>query len=214
MSQISSPQIPIDTWITATWDDYLNAIADFPSEKGKSYFYNHQMRLEMSPLGNDHAQDHSIISHAVHLFAGIKNIDLNGKDNCTYRKAGIREAQPDASFYIGDTANTIPWGTGIVDLNQYPPPNLVIEVANTSLADDTGNKRLLYEEMGVNEYWIVDVKKVEILAFLIANQGSRRIRQSQVLPGLEIALLETALQRTRQTNHGKVSAWLLTQFQK
>ena len=214
MSHISSPQIPIDTWIPATWDDYLDAIADFPSETGKSYFYNHQMRLEMSPLGNDHAQDHSIISHAVHLFAGIKNIDLNGKDNCTYRKAGIREAQPDASFYIGERANTIPWGTGIVDLDQYPPPNLVIEVANTSLADDTGNKRLLYEEMGVNEYWIVDVKKVEILAFLIANQGSRRIRQSQVLPGLEIALLETALQRTRQTNHGKVSAWLLTQFQK
>ncbi len=210
---MQSIQISTDIWITANWDDYLDAIAQF-NEKGKSYFYNHQMRLEMSPVGNDHAQDHSIITYAVHLFAGVNNIDLNGNDNCTYRKTGIREAQPDASFYIGETANIVPWGTGIVDLNQYPPPHLVIEIANTSLADDTGNKRLLYEDMGVSEYWIVDVQKAEILAFEIANQGSQRIRQSQVLPGLEMALLEAVLQRSRQSNHGKVSAWLLAQLQK
>jgi len=210
---MQSIQISTDIWITANWDDYLDAIAQF-NEKGKSYFYNHQMRLEMSPVGNDHAQDHSIITYAVHLFAGVNNIDLNGNDNCTYRKTGIREAQPDVSFYIGETANIVPWGTGIVDLNQYPPPHLVIEIANTSLADDTGNKRLLYEDMGVSEYWIVDVQKAEILAFEIANQGSQRIRQSQVLPGLEMALLEAVLQRSRQSNHGKVSAWLLAQLQK
>jgi hypothetical protein len=34
-----------------------------------------------------------------------------------------------------------------------------------------------------------------------------------MLPGLEIALLEEAFQRSRQMNHGKVSACLLTQFQ-
>lgn len=213
MNKTLNTQVTLDTWITATWENYLDAIAHFPPETGKSYFYNQQMRLEMSPLGNDHAQDHSIITYAIHLFAGIKNIDLNGKDNCSYRKTGIREAQPDASFYIGETADIIPWGTGIIDLNQYPPPNLVIEVANTSLADDMGNKRLLYEEMGVNEYWIVDVQKAAILAFAVENQGSRRIERSQVLPNLEIALLETVLQRSRQSNHGKVSAWLLTQLQ-
>lgn len=47
----------------------------------------------------------------------------------------------------------------------------------------------------------------------MANGGSRRITQSQVLLGLEIALLEEALRRTRQMNHGRVSAWLLSQFQ-
>ncbi|MEC4853112.1 MAG: Uma2 family endonuclease [Jaaginema sp. PMC 1079.18] len=198
--------------MTATWDDYLKAIALFP-EQGKSYFYNHQMRLEMPPVGNDHAGDHSIIIYAVHLFAGINNIDLNGKDNFSYRKVGMQEAQPDASFYIGERANIVPWGTGIVDLDRYPPPDLVIEIANTSLADDMGNKRLLYEDMKVSEYWIVDVQKVEILAFAIANQGSRRIRQFEVLPSLDIATLETALQRSRQSNHGKVSPWLLAQFQ-
>lgn len=53
---------------------------------------------------------------------------------------------------------------------------------------------------------------VEVLAFAVENRGSRRIRQSQVLSGLETSLLEQAFQRTPLMNHGKVSAWLLTQF--
>jgi Uma2 family endonuclease len=213
MSRLTSTQLPMDTWITASWNDYLQVLDNPAYEKAKSYYDNGQMRIEMSPIGNDHSRDHSIIIYAIHLFAGIQGIDLNGHDNCTYRKTGIREVQPDVSFYVGETAETVPWGTGIVDLDQYPPPNLVIEVANTSLPDDKGNKRLLYEDLGVEEYWIIDVPNVEILAFAMENQGSRRIRHSQVLVGLDFSLLQQAFQKTRQMNHGKVSAWLLQKFQ-
>jgi len=138
---------------------------------------------------------------------------LNAKDNCSYRKPGVREAQPDASFYIGKTAKTIPWGTGIVDLDKYPPPTLVIEVAKTSLFDDQGNKRSLYEALGVEEYWIIDVEQGKILAFAMETGGSFRISESQVLLGLDISLLDTALQRTRQISHSEVGAWLIRQFQ-
>ena len=210
---ILQTHLPTDTWVKATWDEYIRAIEDPMYEKAKCYYYNGKLRIEMPPVGNDHASDHSIVIHAVHLFAGIKNLDLNGKDNCTYRRTGCEEAQPDASFYIGENAEAIPWGTTIVELNNYPPPTLVIEVANTSLSDDKGEKRLLYEELGVSEYWIIDVKNVRVIAFAVDNGGSRRITQSQVLPGLAISLLEEAFQRTRQMNHGKVSAWLLSQFQ-
>jgi len=33
-----------------------------------------------------------------------------------------------------------------IDLDIYSPPDLVIEVANISLPDDKGEKRLLYED--------------------------------------------------------------------
>ncbi len=116
----------------------------------------------MPPLENDHASDHIVIIAEVALFAATKNIDLNGKDNSTYCKSGYQATQPDVSYYIGENADIIPWGTSIIDLNIYPPPTLVIEVANTSLADDQGEKRLLYEAMNVSEYWIIDVQNVEI----------------------------------------------------
>ncbi|WP_228014816.1 Uma2 family endonuclease [Fortiea sp. LEGE XX443] len=135
------------------------------------------------------------------------------KDNCIYRKTGFKEAQPDVSYYIGENAEVIPWGTSIISLDNYPAPNLVIEVANTSLADDKGEKRLLYEELGVDEYWIIDVQNIQVIAFAMENGGSRKITQSQVLPGLAISLLEEAFRRTRQMNQSQVIAWLLSQFQ-
>lgn len=212
MSQLQA-KVATDTWVNATWEEYIKAISDPAYEKAKGYYFNGRMRLEMSPLGLPHSRDHLIIIYAVCLFAGLKQIDFNGHDNCSYRKAGYDEAQPDASYYLGSNAETVSWDATIIDLDIYPPPDLVIEVAYSSLADDKGEKRLLYEALGVREYWIIDVQNVQIIAFEIQNLGSRRIDCSQVLPGLEITLLEEALRLSRQMNHGKVSAWLLSQLQ-
>jgi len=206
-------KIQTDTWTPITWDEYVQIIEDSAYEKASSYYNNGKARIEMTPLGNDHASDHSIITYAIHLYASLKNIALNGKDNCTYRKQGYKEAQPDISFYTGESADLIPWGTRIINLDDFLPPNLVIEIADTSLSDDKGEKRILYEELNVQEYWIVDVQNVQIIAFAVENGGSRKIRESQVLPELKIAVLEEALRRTRQSNHSKVGAWLLEQFQ-
>ncbi|MBD1935723.1 Uma2 family endonuclease [Microcoleus sp. FACHB-68] len=202
-----------DTWVNATWDEYLLALSDPAYEKARGYYYNGRMRLERSPVGNPHSRDHFIVIAAIALFASIRGIDLDGHDNCTYRKAGSEEAQPDVSFYLGDNAEIVPWEATIIDLDTYPTPDLVIEVAYSSLADDKGEKRLLYESLGVREYWIIDVQNVQVIAFEIQNRGSRRIEQSLVLAGLEIAVLEEAFRLSRQMNHGKVSAWLLSQFQ-
>ena len=90
----------------------------------------------------------------------------------------------------------------------------MIEVANTSLSDDKGEKRILYEALGVSEYWILDVKNVQVIAFAVADGGSKRISKHQVLPGLTISLLNQAFRRTRQMNQRLVGAWLMEQFQK
>ncbi|MDY7024553.1 MAG: Uma2 family endonuclease [Cyanobacteriota bacterium] len=202
-----------DTWIDATWEEYLETIENSAYEQAKGYYFNGRMRLEMSPVGNPHSRDHAIVIGFLYLYAGLRGLDFDSHDNCTYRKQGYGEAQPDVSLYLGSQAEIVPWEAKIIDLNTYPAPDLVIEVSYSSLPDDKGEKRLLYEAFGVGEYWIIDVKATRILAFKIENRGSYKIEQSQVLAGLEIALLEEALRRSRQMNHGKVSAWLLSQFQ-
>ena len=210
---ITSKQLTADTWVSATWDEYLENIEHPDCEKAKGYYHNGKYRIEMTPIGNDHAKDHSNVHTATSLFAIAKNIAIDIRDNCSYRKAGIKEFQPDLSYYVGDNANAIPWGVGVVNLDEYPAPDLVVEVSNTSLSDDLGEKRLLYEDLQIAEYWVVDVQNVRVIAFAIQDGGSRRISESQVLKGLKIEVLTEALQRSRNSNHMEVGTWLMQQFQ-
>ncbi|MEH1844502.1 MAG: Uma2 family endonuclease [Nostoc sp.] len=212
MSELQT-QLPADTWIYTSWEEYEQIVANLLNEKAKSYYYKGHMRLEMPPVSFDHGQDHVVIIFAVTLFAALKGIQARGLDTTSFRKTGVQDCQPDVAYYLRERTQAIPTGTGIVKLDRYPAPDLVIEIAKTSLLDDLGTKRSLYEELGIAEYWVVDVQNVQIIAYAIADQGSKRIQESQVLPGLAIAILEEALRRSRQMSQSEVGTWLLRQFQ-
>lgn len=212
MSDLQS-QLRTDTWLETSWDEYVQVFDASLAQQVKGYYYKGHMRIERSPVSFDHGKDHVVIIFAVNLFAALKGIPTTGLDTTTFRKTGLQECQPDVAYYIGNQAQAVPSGTGIVNLNQYPAPDLVIEIARSSLLDDLGTKRALYEELGVSEYWVVDVQNTQILAYTIADQGSKRIQESQVFPELAIATLESALQRSRETDQSQVGAWLLQQFQ-
>ena len=208
----------LNTWVKFSWEQFIQVADDPKYQKYKFYYFNGEARVEPMSTGSDHSDDHALIVIAIGLFVAVNGLDIRSKDNCSYRKVGIREFQPDISYYVGDRAQLIPWGTGVVDLDIYPAPDLAIEIANSSWADDVGKKRLMYEDLGVKEYWVINVKSAEILAFAIADsesaRGSYRITRSQIITGLEIALLEESLRLSRENNHGQVTSWILTQLQK
>ena len=207
----------LNTWVKASWEEFIQ-VADNPKyQKYKFYYFNGEVRVEPMSTGSDHSADHALIVMAIGSFIAVNGLAVNSKDNCSYRKVGSKEVQPDISYYVGDRAQLIPWGTGIVDLDVYLAPDLAIEIVKSSWADDIGKKRLMYEDLGVKEYWVIDVKNVEILAFAITDfegtKGSYRITRSQIITGLEIALLKEALHLSRENDHGYVTSWLLTKLQ-
>ncbi len=212
MTRLQTPVLT-DTWLVMPWNEYTQVIENPAYDKAKGYYYQGHMRLEMLPVGFDHAKDHSVLAFAINLFTSFKNIPLTLVDSCSYRKVGLRECQPDLSCYLGQKASVIPSGTNIVDLDRYPAPDLVIEISKTTLLDDLGTKRSLYEALGVLEYWVVDVENVQIMAYSMNLDGSQRIDQSQVLPDLKISTLDEALRQSRQTDQSAVGSWLRTQFQ-
>jgi Uma2 family endonuclease len=206
-------QVPLETWLPAPWEEFVKIADDPASAKLKGYYYNGRMRFEPMSTGSDHSNDHALMMFAISFFAASQRIPMTAKDGCSYRKTGFNEFQPDASYYIGERADAIPWGTRVIDLDVYPLPNLAIEISDTSLADDLGAKRLQYEELGIPEYWIVNVQTLQIIAFAVAiDQSIRHIRESQVLPGLKLEILEQALRRSRQENQSATTAWLMEQF--
>lgn len=208
---MSEPQTKLltDTWVDCPWDEFIQVIEDPAYEKAKCYYHNGQLRVEMSPVGPNHSLDNGLIVILVNLFGIAKGIPLKLLINCSYRKPGVREAQPDASYYIG-RVQLAPTGSSVVNLDNNSPPDLAIEIADTSLADDLGQKRILYEDLAVTEYWVVDVLKARITAFkIIPDGGSQRISESNVLPGLAITLLEEGLRRSREMDNTSVRAWFL-----
>ncbi|AFY60811.1 Uma2 family endonuclease [Synechococcus sp. PCC 6312] len=214
LSPTAKPTQPMsDTWLPVAWDEYQALVTDPANDKTKCYYYRGHMRLEMPPVSHDHAESDGTITLAVNLFGIAQGIRFKVLGNCSYRKSGVAECQPDVSFYLGDKTQAVPFGTGVIDLETYPAPDLVIEVAKSSLFDDLSVKRFLYESLGVKEYWVVDVEKIEITAYVMTDGGSNRIQGSQVLPGLAFTVLEEALRRSRETDQSQVGAWLLSQFQ-
>ena len=205
-------QILIDTWVQGTWDEYL-VLSQDPQYKGfKCYYDQGYLRIEMAALGSAHGQDNTIISTAIVLYASLHQIRLKGLTNTSLQKTGVQETQPDLTFYIGQTFSFPPRTNAPINLEEVGVPNLVVEIGASSFADDLGRKRLLYEQLQVQEYWVVNVETSEILAFAVADGGSRRISESQVLAGLEIGVVEEALKRSQTEDDGAITRWLISSW--
>ncbi|MDB9312254.1 Uma2 family endonuclease [Spirulina sp. CS-785/01] len=64
--------------------------------------------------------------------------------------------------------------------NTHPLPTdvyLVIELANTSLAKDTQEKRQIYAEAGILDYWVVNLQQRIVLVYRHPNQGTYQTEQ-------------------------------------
>jgi Uma2 family endonuclease len=211
-SSTSWPNLATDTWVKASWEEFLALVNDSIYANGRFYYHQGYLRIEMSPIGSRHGHQNSIISNVVTLFATLKNIRIVEFTNTSFRKAGLDEFQPDLAFYLGSGLRVPPESNSPVDLNEYDPPTLVVEIGASSVSDDLGWKRLLYERAGVQEYWVNNANARRVIAFAIADGRSGEVQESQVLPGLNIALLEEALQRSQTEDDGEINRWLIQVF--
>ncbi len=199
-------------WIATTWENFLEISETVSNDKAKFYYFQGSYYKEIG-VGANHAFVNTVVIILVSLFCMKRNILTKGYTNCSYRKVGVRECQPDISYYVGDRTENAPQSGAIVDLDVSLPPNLVIEIADSSLGYDLGVKRMLYEEVRVGEYWVIDVQSMKITAFQILDGlGSKRITESYILSGLRLGLLEEALQRSSEMDNSQVGAWFMEQI--
>jgi Uma2 family endonuclease len=216
LADTRSQPLITDQWISATWDEFMQVLENPIYAESRCYYDKNQikqMRIETMPVGSEHALDNGIIYAVIFLYCTLKNIPHKGLLNASYVKTGFQGCQPDISCYIGEIAALAPRSSSIVSLDESPAPNLVIEISSSTINDDLGKKRLLYEQLGVSEYWVVDVQEVKIIALeMLENGGSRQITESKLLGGLAIADLEAALKLSREKSQSEVGTWLLQKY--
>ena len=148
VNTVTAPKADIvsDRWVKATWDEFRILSEDPDYAEMASFYYDHDtMRIEMSALGPLHGRNNSVVYDVISLFAIAKSIRILKLTNTSFRKTGTQECQPDCSFYIGNHFLLTPQNNSSIDLDQFEVPHLVVEIATTSLNDDLGRKRILYE---------------------------------------------------------------------
>lgn len=71
----------------------------------------------------------------------------------------------------------------------YGPPDLVIEVWIPSMTNFhrlTVSKKKIYEQCGVQEYWIADPYDQNILKYALSEGTYRTVQESELFPNLEL----------------------------
>jgi len=205
-------QLETDTWVKSSPEQFLAIAEQINYSKAKIYYHRGYMRVEMSPVGPLHARQNSIISKVISLYATVKNIRIVELVNASFRQPAKSEFQPDLSYYIGTEFELPPRTNTPINVNEFNPPRLVIEIGASSVNDDLGTKRLLYENSGVEEYWVIDADSDDVIAFSISDGRSGTVQESLVLPGLVISLVESALKRSQTEDDGAINRWLLQIF--
>jgi Uma2 family endonuclease len=88
-------------------------------------------------------------------------------------------------------------------------PDLVVEVADTTLAIDLDEKKQLYLALGILEYWVIDVKGQRVLAFRLVDGVYQQVLVSMVLADLPIELIEQTL--SIDEANGNAAIWFAEQ---
>ena len=110
---------------------------------------------------------------------------------CDVILSNINIMQPDILFISKNNYQIL------TDLNIHGTPDLVVEIiSSSSINTDRIFKKLIYEQYGVKEYWIVDPKTETIEIWTLKNKtfqlaskaAKNQTIKSQLLEGMEIDL--------------------------
>ncbi|GAB4300681.1 MAG: Uma2 family endonuclease [Oscillatoriaceae cyanobacterium] len=213
---ILTPQeADIPKWQRATWEDYLGYRDNPNLERVRVFFHKGYLLIEMGNEGINHASISDLLTMVFAFwFARQPGVTFSSFGRCVIEKPKRRAAAPDQVLYIG--AGAPRWQDGEprrINLNKWRVPDLVGEVADTTLATDLDEKKQIYAAMKIPEYWVTDVRGKRVLAFQLQEDGNyQQCEYSGALSGLPIAVLNGTLERLSDGDHASATLWFNQQI--
>lgn len=200
----------------ATWQDYVAIRDNEAIDWQKISFHQGWLWVDMGKEGPNHAAFSDLMTAIFFVWVFLHpEFVLQSLGRCVIENPETHACAPDLVLYKGD--NIPKWQPGEprrIDLRRHRLPDLVGEIADTTLSLDLDEQKQLYASLGIPEYWVVDVKGMRIFAFALTQLGHyEAIEESQVLTGLAIALLEQTLERLTSETNTAAASWLIQQLQ-
>jgi Uma2 family endonuclease len=202
-------------WRQATWQDYERLRDEQQGDRCRLFFENDYLWVEMGAEGINHSKFSNLFSMIFAFWAAkFPDCKLSTFGGCQMERKGLRAAAPDIVVYVGE--NIPIWKAGesrFINLDKWRSPDLVGEIADTTLAIDLDEKKRLYANLGIAEYWVIDVLAARIFAFQLDETGVyQQCDTSQVLSNLAIALLEQAMAMLDTKTNTEAAIWFSQQL--
>jgi Uma2 family endonuclease len=198
----------------ATWEDYLHRVENPQSDLECPFFNCGVMWIEdMGNEGIKHARFNKLFTLILGFwFAEQENVNFDLLGGCVLEKSPDRGAAPDEVLYIGGDSPPSPEvGSRRVNLNQCRVPDLVVEISDTTLSTDLDRKKQLYLALEIPEYWVVNIRGKQVIAFRLIDGEYEECIESIALLGLPIQLLEQTIDRMDNHN-GNAAMWFAAQI--
>lgn len=77
---------------------------------------------------------------------------------------------------------------------------------------DLDEKKRLYADLGITEYWVIDVRADRIFAFRLESGTYQQCEAFQVLPNSAIALLEQTMKMLSTKTNTESAIWFSQQL--
>lgn len=140
-----------------SWQTYETILAEIGNHRTNRLAYDQGILEIMTPL-MPHEYNNRLLEHLVFALAEELKLNLKSTGSITCKRQGLsRGVEPDSSFYIQN--EPLVRNKQNLDLNQDPPPDLVIEVDYKSASVD---RMPIYRDLGVPEIWRYDQPVMEI----------------------------------------------------
>lgn len=141
-----------------SWQTYQSLIRDFEPEPAIRLTYDRgilEIRMPLDP----HETYKKLLGRLIEAATEELDIEIRslGSRTCD-RKDLARGLEPDQCYYIQNEA--LVRGVDQIDLNQFPPPDLALEIDITS---SSINRLSIYAALGVPEIWRYDGQALTIL---------------------------------------------------
>mgnify|MGYP000329684296 CR=1 FL=1 len=207
---ISTITTEFPNWQPATWEDYLNCRDNSSADRVRLFFDGEKLFVDMGSEGINHSSISDLFAMLFFIWFSRSNAaTAQSLGRCLLEKPPLQAASPDLVLYIGEGVPQ--WEEGQprrINLDNWRVPDLVGEISDTTLATDLDEKKQLYADLEIPEYWVVDVVGKRVLAFrLQQNKTYQQVAQSVALEGLPVSLLGQTLQRLNQGTNISAASW-------
>lgn len=163
-----------------SWEQYealLSVFGDGPPRIRIAYL---EGALEIMSPSRTHEWIKKTVARLIELYALEQGLTLTGLGSTTFRRqARERGVEPDECYCVGEE-------------KEYP--DIAFEVVLTS---GGVNRLAIYEGLGVAEVWLWRRGAFEL--YRLGATGYARVERSELLPGLDFALLASLVEERDQT---------------